>query len=63
MIKRDEIRYQWQGDGVLATMHLTSSDDSRGIPYKFFMEFDDIAIKEQSDAIFRSTGPTRSWRT
>lgn len=67
MIKRNEIRYQWKGSGVLATMHLSASEDSRGVTYKFFMEFDDIAIKEKSDLARLkeklAEGDKKGWRS
>jgi hypothetical protein len=43
---REEQRYQWIGDGVLLTFRIAYSEDSRGITYKFFMEFDDFSIKK-----------------
>lgn len=46
---REEQRYQWIGDGVMATFRIAYSEDSRGITYKFFMEFDDFAIKKRKD--------------
>lgn len=46
---REEQRYQWIGDGVLATFRIAYSEDSRGTTYKFFMEFDDFAIKKRKD--------------
>jgi hypothetical protein len=46
---REEQRYQWIGDGVLVTFRIAYSEDSRGITYKFFMEFDDFSIKKRKD--------------
>lgn len=46
---REEQRYQWIGDSVLATFRIAYSEDSRGITYKFFMEFDDFSIKKRKD--------------
>lgn len=41
--------YQWKADGVLATLRISYTNDSRGITYSFFMEFDDFAIKTRRD--------------
>lgn len=42
--------YRWHGDNVLLTLKISSSNDSRGITYKFFMDFEDLAIKTKRDA-------------
>jgi hypothetical protein len=44
---RTEQSYQWLGDGVLASFKIAYSEDSRGITYNFFMEFDDLAVKKR----------------
>jgi hypothetical protein len=46
---RLEQTYEWIGDGVLATFRIAYSEDSRGITYKFFMEFDDFAVRERKN--------------
>lgn len=42
--------YRWHGDNVLLTLKISTSNDSRGITYKFFMDFEDLAIKTKRDA-------------
>lgn len=39
--------YQWEGDGVLATLTTGFSDDVRGITYSIDLEFEDIAVKSR----------------
>jgi hypothetical protein len=46
---RLEQTYEWIGDGVLATFRIAYSEDSRGITYNFFMEFDDFAVRERKN--------------
>jgi hypothetical protein len=41
--------YQWLGDGVLATLTISFSNDSRGLTYSVLLEFDDFSIKNRRD--------------
>ncbi|MDB5748822.1 MAG: hypothetical protein JWP72_3670 [Massilia sp.] len=37
--------YQWLGDGVLATLTVSFSNDVRGLTYSIQLEFDDFVLK------------------
>ncbi len=39
------ISYEWLGDGVVATLRVSSSDDSRGITYNIWLEYEDQSIR------------------
>ena len=41
--------YQWLGNGVLATLTVGFSNDSRGITYSIQLNFDDIVIKARRE--------------
>lgn len=43
-------RYQWVGEGVLASLDVGYSDDIRGITYNINLEFENLAIKERRNA-------------
>lgn len=42
--------YQWSADGVLATLRVGFSNDSRGITYNLFMDFDEVTTRNRKDA-------------
>lgn len=41
--------YQWLGDGVLATLTVSFSNDVRGLTYSIRLEFDDYEIKKRRE--------------
>jgi hypothetical protein len=45
----DTQNYQWLGDGILASLTISYSNDSRGITYSIQLELDDFAIKTKRE--------------
>lgn len=48
-LMRTTQNYEWLGDGVLATLAIRYSDDSRGITYSVDLDFHDWALKQRRD--------------
>lgn len=42
--------YRWTGDGVIAQLSVRYSDDSRGITYSIFLEFENLSLQRQRQA-------------
>lgn len=49
LLAKAGITYEWIADGVIATLRVDASEDSRGITYTVFLEYADVAIKAKHD--------------
>jgi len=59
--------FEWEGDGISATLSASFSEDSRGLTYNVDLEFSDLAIdKRRSEAAQEkalSDGDKRGWKS
>jgi hypothetical protein len=59
--------YQWIGDGIIAQLSVRYSNDSRGITYSIFLEFENYAHQQQRNAKALADdiedGERRGWNT
>jgi hypothetical protein len=59
--------FEWEGDGIFATLSASFSEDSRGLTYDVSLEFSDLKIdKRRSDAAQAkalSDGDKKGWKS
>lgn len=59
--------FEWEGDGIFATLSANFSEDSRGLTYNVNLEFSDLKIdKRKSDAAQTKAladGDKKGWKS
>ena len=61
------LSYEWIGEGILATLRVNTSNDSRGITYRVSIEYENKFIRERREVKTLiedlASGDSRGWRS